>query len=207
MLSAVAGSGAGGMFALVAYLLTWTSDPPLERIPATASGSVFEPWRMDAFSTFDDQRDLVEPECTFWNTTVRYESDLCSHFSLSRNVSTSAVQAHDRALRCAALHEVDCLLSPEIGLSIPAVFVYDEAEGMRLLVAPRMLPHTNETRSIQWQNPDARGATFRFNLSVRVEYLNEKSRAPQVEVLEGVSAYCVQALRAAFVPECWNNLD
>ena len=64
----------------------------------------------------------------------------------------------------------------------------------------RALPHANETRSIQWQNPDARGATFRFNMSVRVEYLNEKSRAPQVEVLEGVSAYCVQALRAALSP-------
>ena len=89
------------MFALVAYLFAWTADPPVERIPATASGSVFEPWRMDAFSTFDDQRDLIEPECTFWNTTVRYESDLCSHFSLSRIVSTSAQRKRTIA-RCGA---------------------------------------------------------------------------------------------------------
>ena len=195
------------MLAIVAYFLSWTSTPPVERIAATASGSVFEPWKMDAFSVFDSERELVEPDCHFWNTSHRYESDLCSHFSLSRIVSTSAEQARDRALRCAARHEVDCLLSPEIGLSIPAAFVYDETEGLRIIVAPRMLPYPNETRTIQWQNPESKGATFRFNASIHVEYLNEKSRAPQMEVLSGVSAYCVQALRAAFVPECWLNLD
>ena len=33
------------------------------------------------------------------------------------------------------------------------------------------------------------------------------SRAPVVEVLSGSDAFCVQLLRAAFVRECWDNLD
>ena len=179
-------------------------------VPATRGGGVFDEWAMDGFSTFDDARDAAAPECRWWNSTVQYESPLCSHFSLSRVVAGSVDRAVDRAGRCAAAFETECVLAPEIGLGIPAAFVYDEATAsMRMLIAPRLLPHDGVPTELLVRDPaeaDA-GVARVFNRTIRVEYLPGGKRAPVTEVLANASAWCVQLLRLAMAAECWANLD
>ena len=172
---------------------------------------MFAHWAMDD-ETLWSEGQYIEPNCSWWNGSVTYTSDLCSHFSLSRMASNSAGRAIERAVRCAAHYETECVISPEIGVSIPAAFVYDpEGSGMRMLIAPRVLPQatTPDVRTVRVQDPEEQtsGRLVEFNHSVRIEYLPGGSRAPVSETLNGSDAYCVQLLRAAFVDECWQQLD
>jgi len=185
-------------------------------MPATKDGAVFAPWAMDEDSLWSEGGHYMEPNCTWWNGTVSYTSDLCSHFSLSRMASNNAGRAIDRAVKCAAHYETECVISPEIGVSIPAAFVYDpEGTGMRMIIAPRIIFPTGVTaedldvRTVRVQDPEEQtsGRLAEFNYSVKVEYLPGGSRSPVTEVLNGSDAYCVQMLRAAFVEECWQQLD
>jgi hypothetical protein len=126
--------------------------------------------------------------------------------------SNSASRAIERAVRCAAWHETECVLSPEVGVSIPAAFVYDpESTGMRMIIAPRVLPSmdTVDVRTVRVQDitEKTNGRVLEFNFSTRVEFLPGGSRAPVSETLTGSDAYCVQLLRAAFSEDCWRNLD
>lgn len=217
----VGGAGSG----IVALLATssWYGGSPVPPpvVPATLDGAVFVPW-----ATEDDAYGSEEvPQCSWWNGSVVYTSDLCSHFSLSRMASNSAGRAIERAVKCAALFETECVISPEIGVSIPAAFVYDpEGSGMRMIIAPRLLPlirpgrPTNpgmpeetefDVRHVRIQDPTERtaGRVAALNYSVSIEYLPGGSRAPVSEGLSGSDAYCVQLLRAAFAPECWEQLD
>ena len=184
--------------------------PPPPVVPATRDGAVFDEWAMDRFSTFDDARDAVAPECRWWNGTVQYESPLCSHFSLSRLAAGSVDRAVDRAGRCAAAFTTECVLAPEIGLSLPAAFVYDEgAASMAMLIAPRLLPHHGVPTSLLVQDPAeaAPRRALQLNRTVLVEYLPGGKRAPVTEVLANASAWCVQLLRLAMASACWERLD
>jgi len=138
--------------------------------------------------------------------------------------TNSADRAIDRANRCAAFYETECVISPEIGVSIPAAFVYDKTEGttMRMLIAPRIISSPKvggdtvgdgwanmDVRAIRVQDPEEKtnGRVTEFNHTIKVEYLPGGSRAPVSETLTGSDAYCVQLLRAAFVEDCWKQLD
>ena len=173
---------------------------------------MFQHWSIDDNSIFAEGT-VVEPNCSWWNGSVVYTSDLCSHFSLSRMASKNAERAIDRANRCAAFYEIECVISPEIGVSIPAAFVYDKKEGttMRMIVAPRIIDTDMEEdlRNIRIQDPEemTNGRVTQFNHTITVEYLPGGSRAPVTETLTGSEAYCVQLLRAAFVEDCWRQLD
>jgi len=185
-------------------------------MPATKDGAVFAPWAMDEDSMWSEGGHYMEPNCTWWDGTVSYTSDLCSHFSLSRMASNSAGRAVERAVKCAAHYETECVISPEIGVSIPAAFIYDpEGTGMRMLIAPRIIFPTGVTeedldvRTVRVQDPEEQtsGRLAEFNYTIKVEYLPGGSRSPVTEVLNGSDAYCVQMLRAAFVEDCWKQLD
>ena len=86
---------------------------------------------------------------------------------------------------------------------------------MRMIIAPRIIFPTGVTeedldvRTVRIQDPEEQtsGRLADFNYSVKVEYLPGGSRSPVTEVLNGSDAYCVQMLRAAFVEECWQQLD
>ena len=201
----------GSAFALASWFGGASENTEiLPTIPATREGALFDQWPMDGFSTFDSTRDTLVPPCEWWNQTVQYESPLCSHFSLSRVAVGSHDRAIDRAARCAANFETECVLSPEIGLSIPAAFVYDEATtSMKMIIAPRLLPHDGGATGLLLQDPSEAMAhrAIVLNRSVRVEYLPGGKRSPVTEVLVNHSAWCVQLLRLAFVDECWESLD
>lgn len=203
------GGAGSGLVALLATSSWYGSTPtPPTAVPATLDGAVFAPW-----PTEDDAYAAEEvPQCAWWNGSVVYTSDLCSHFSLSRMASNSAGRAVERAVKCAARFETECVISPEIGVSIPAAFVYDpEGSGMRMIIAPRLLRPgpSDDVRYVRIQDPTEQtaGRVTALNHSVRIEYLPGGSRAPVSEVLSGSDAYCVQLLRAAFAPECWEQLD
>jgi hypothetical protein len=200
--------GSAVTLAASAWFSSESAPPPLRAV--TNDGVIFEPWLADDESLWDGREEPRAPECTFWNHTVQFESPLCSHFSLSRMSSSVHSRATSRALRCAAHHETECVLSPEIGVAIPAAFTYDHAgQTMRMLIAPRFLEHESERRRVRLQDPgdESMRGSVELNHSVRVEFLPGGSRAPAVEVLAGAESYCVQLLRMAFGPACWAALD
>lgn len=212
-MAGTATTGALGSFFTLIAASSWYSTRPAEQavVPATKDGAVFAHWTSDDETLWSDGA-YIEPNCSWWNGTVSYTSDLCSHFSLSRMASNNAGRAIERAVKCAAHYETECVIAPEIGVSIPAAFVYDpEGTGMRMIIAPRILPPADlpDVRTIRVQDPDEQtsGRLVEFNHSIHIEYLPGGSRAPVSETLNGSDAYCVQLLRAAFVDECWAQLD
>jgi hypothetical protein len=174
--------------------------------PATRTDAVLDAWALDAASLSDETP--PPPECAWRESDTKYASPLCNAFTVARLASTVAARATERAVQCAARVDTECVLSPEIGLAVPAAFVYDHAEGMRMIVAPRIINGSDE-RGVRALDPTGErvGVETAYNHSIRVEYLPGGSRVPAIETLSGQDAYCVQLLREAFVPECWANLD
>jgi hypothetical protein len=148
------------------------------------------------------------PECNFFNFSFVYTSELCTHFVLTRASSTPRT-AFERATKCAGLHQTECILSPEIGLSIPAAFLVPATGKIRMIVAPRLLPLQNaQTKHIRVHHPlETTTRTLQLNSTVMVEFMDGHTRAVRQELIEGIEAYCVQLLRLAFVQTCWHNLD
>jgi len=160
------------------------------------------------FAYWDEE--AVEPNCTFWNGTYYYAPSACDPFAVSRISQSMANAAVDRAVRCGAQHDTACVLSGEIGFSAPAAFVYDQAEGFRMMLAPRILPTEGSVfKMVRLQDPASQAANviMHFNNSVTIEYMTGGSRAVKTETLGGGEAYCVQALRASILPACWSTLD
>lgn len=186
----------------------WQSPapPPIITVPISPTGAVFTDWaKEDGFEGLDDS-------CLWWNGTYYYDPvGHCNSFSITRVGANDAAKAIDRANRCAALATTDCVLSGEIGFSLPAAFIYDDTEGMRMLIAPRLLPVASDvaTKTVRLQDPTGEhpNQLFEFNNTVRVEYLKGGARIMETAVLEGNDAYCIQALRRAIVPACWEALD
>jgi len=121
-------------------------------------------------------------------------------------------EALNRALSCAAHYETDCILSPEVGLSVPAVFVYDPHDGLKMVIAPKLTesPHTNSDvdRLVEFRGPEGKRHTqLEMKSVVQVEFLQGGSRRMSKEVFNDTAAYCVQLLRIAFDSDCWSLID
>jgi hypothetical protein len=171
----------------------------------------------DALLAYWPSEDLASdapPECRYFNFSVVYESTLCTHFVISRKSSTPQ-QSFDRAVRCAALHQTECVLSPEIGLAIPAAFLVPPSGQTRMIVAPQLLSLPDDTntslKNIRVHQPSTgllgSTRTLKFNDTLYAEFLDGTSRAVRKQVFRGADAYCIQLLRMAFVPACWESLD
>lgn len=179
----------------------------------------------DVISVTDDESLLSEwpsedwgstapPECTFFNFSVVYRSELCSHFVTTRPSSTPGA-AFGRAIRCAARHRTECVLSPEVGLAVPAAFLVPPSGQIRMVLAPRIVASPpdilSEEKHVRVHHPSpglvGNTKTVTFNSSVTAEYMDGRSRAIHTTTFFANDAYCVQLLRRAFVPECWAALD
>lgn len=151
------------------------------------------------------------PPCTFYNGSHVFTGALCSHFAVARMSHSIQAEATTRALECAAHFELDCLLSPEVGLNVPSAFVYDQDHGLKMMIAPKLKAAGDNasTKLISFRSVD--GATSHAQLemldSVEVEYLLGGQRRMTTEVLNGSAAYCVQMLRLAFLDSCWAEID
>tara|TARA_B110000046_G_scaffold69376_1_gene77420 strand:+ start:1603 stop:2181 length:579 start_codon:yes stop_codon:yes gene_type:complete len=162
---------------------------------------LMEDWDMDTNAD-------AAPECRFVDGTKVFESKLCSHFVLSRSVSTPA-RAFSRALACASLFKTGCVLSPEVGLAVPAAFILRPDEVL-MVVAPLLIPtRSNQTVVVRVHEPSRKFAsrTVRFNTSVKVSYMNGQTRRQDTSEFFGSEAHCISLLRASFSPACWKALD
>ena len=177
----------------------------------------FEPWN-------DEQG---APECEWYNGSFKWTlGPLCTHFSISRVGPSALALATDRALQCASRVGAGCVLAPEVGVGLPALFVYTDTGGMRALLAPRLLAD-DEIESaaaaadaldeagrprrvnVRVDDPSGRGeaATLTMRTAVVAEFLTGGSRKLHVETLVGDDAFCVQLARHAIAQECWDALE
>lgn len=175
----------------------------LNRRQINEDGAYLSRWAEDA-----------EPgsQCSFYNTSHRFTQGLCSHFAIARMSSGTQATAVNRALECASAHDVDCVLSPEIGLSVPAAFVYDAERGLKMVIAPKLerADPEGQLRTVSLSMPDTGrpvGRRVLMNESVRAHFLEGVSRGMREETFQGDSAFCLQMLRLAFADECWREVD
>lgn len=183
---------------LLLTLLTlswWSEDAPGVTVVPETNHSLIDEWPED------------EVKCNFWNSDTRYRGSLCSHFSLSRLVSTVADEALIRALNCGAKFETDCVLAPEVDVNLPAGFVYDDEEGFKMIVAPKITRSLDPHRVNIVHPVTLEETEFDFNRTITVEYLPATSRAPVSAEFVGIGAYCIQLIRLAFADSCWTSLD
>jgi hypothetical protein len=184
----------------------WLADQPPPVVHVNENNALLSEWPSESALGGN-----VGPECAFWNMSVVYESSLCSHFAIGRSASTPA-RANQRALACAAAFGVECVLSPEIGLALPAAFLYShDRAAMTMVLAPKLVPHDSEQVHVRVAPPGGDGLTdtktLHFNRTVKVEYLEGATRQLRSETLSDDAAFCVQLLRLSFEPQCWEKLD
>lgn len=185
----------------------WFKDQPKAVVPATINNEILTSWASESF--IGDQ--VGVPECEFYNHTLQFDSMLCSHLAISRS-SSAPTRAADRALRCAAAFGAECILSAEIGLGIPAIFLYNhKSAAMDVLMAPKLLEQESEVSFVRVAPPSGDGITdtftLAFNNTVRAEYLDGLTKQLKVDVFTDQSAFCIQLLRISYEPECWRKLD
>jgi hypothetical protein len=184
----------------------WLLDDPKPVVTVNEGAKFMAAWPSEAVVGSS-----LPPECSFWNQSVIFSDEMCSLFVVNR-AAAAYHQASTRALRCAAAYGVQCVLSPEVGLAMPAAFLYDyERSAMRMLVAPKLLPHEGTPVHVRVSPPDSDGITQTrtvvLNDTVWAEYLDGETKSLGSESLKGDEAFCVQMLRQAFEPSCWRALD
>jgi hypothetical protein len=149
-------------------------------------------------------------ECAYFNFTSANDDTFCDSFTIGRVQPSTINVALERALRCAAASETDCVLSFEIGFGLPAVFLEDHSSdaGVKALLAPRLLPLPSEQVYVRVAVPDDRynTKTVIFNETINVEFMDERKRVLTGE-LSGSQAFCVQLLRVSYDNACWAKLD
>ena len=184
----------------------WLIDESRPVVHVNEQNSLMSAWPSEAIGSSS-----LPPECAFWNQSVIFSDDMCSLFVVNR-AAAAYQSAHTRAMRCMAAYPTECILSPEIGLAMPAAFLYDYATStMRMLIAPKLVPSESNQTHVRVSPPDSDGITqtrtLVLNETVRVEYLDGQSKALGTGVLRQEEAFCVQLLRQAFEPACWKALD
>ena len=197
----VSTTGMAGVLVAATSRMWGGTPPPVVKV--TVDGSFLSPW--------DDYAD-GGPPCNFYNATYQYTGALCSHFALARMGSATQTEALNRALSCAAHYETDCILSPEVGLSVPAAFVYDPIDGLKMVIAPKLSGIQGQDgqsdRLIEFRDPDGKRHTqLEMKNAINVEFLRGGSRHMSTETFTDTAAYCVQLLRIAFDSACWSEID
>jgi hypothetical protein len=177
---------------------------------------VLIPWDSEAFGS--DASEPLSDECSFFNFTTSYNSEFCEPFAVTRIQSSVTNAALSRATRCAAKHTLECVLSSEVGFSVPAAFVADHTgpHGMREFMAPKIIGqwtgelqsnHTTESFvRIYIPGDSFSSRTVRLNDTLLVEYMTKDRRMKQ-ETIGPPGSFCVSLLRVAFSNACWETLD
>ena len=213
--NAVATGSAGVLLTTIMGSTLMTQGPPtIESIelpvnPVNLDHSILSHWLSEEIDTWSDEP--LSEECAYFNFTTTHEGEFCSPFVVSRLQPATLRAAAKRALKCAAKSQVECILSPEVGLAVPAVFLHDHTqEDLKVIVAPRVLPlHDDvQTEYVRVNLPgDSFGSrTLQMNNTLSIEYMT-KTKQIEKTILRNEEAYCVNLLRLAFESECWAKLD
>lgn len=197
-------TSAGIAGVLIALTIRLFDGQPAQTVKVSKDGSFL--------STDWAAEDSSAPVCNFYNASFQYTGALCSHFALARMSAAVQAEALNRALNCAAFHETDCILSPEVGLAVPAAFVYDEKDGLKMAIAPKIVSFPETTavsRTIELRDPkdDTVIKHVEMHDSVDVEFLHGGTKSMVQQVFNGSASYCVQLLRVAIEQSCWNEID
>jgi hypothetical protein len=125
-------------------------------------------------------------------------------------------EALSRASDCASWYQTECLISPEVGLSVPAAFVYDHLSGMKMITAPKavnsvtdkaLVPSSNATVAVAVHNPNTSKVSYMsMKQKLQVEYVDIQVKDIVIETLSTTASYCVQLLWRSYNESCWNNL-
>jgi hypothetical protein len=93
-------------------------------------------------------------------------------------------------------------------VSLPAAFIHDGGNGMKMIIAPRII-NGNDIRNVKVEDPTGKTTPrlVLMNFTLEVEFLLGGSRVPMTETFSGSDAFCIQLLRRSFVSECWDSLD
>jgi hypothetical protein len=191
----------------------WYLSEPVEEgvVEVAEGGQLLTAWNQD-------ENPDADPECRWWNGTFQYKLQACGTFQVTRMSRAVSYTALERARACAVRYQTECVLSAEIGLDAPAAFVYDELNGMEMVLAPKILPPqppmqigknvvVNVKLQIPGNDTQATGPVFRFNRTVTVEYLSGIARTIETRTFEGIDAFCIQSLRHSVDAGCWEQLD
>lgn len=197
----VSATGVASVLVAATTRLWGNTPPPVVKV--TTDGAFLSPW---------DEYAEGGPPCLFYNATYQYTGALCSHFALARMGQAIQTEALNRALSCAAHYETDCILSPEVGLSVPAAFVYDPVDGLKMVIAPKLTGSPDDgsqlDRLVEFRDPEGKRHTqLEMKSAIDVEFLQGGSRRMSTETFNDTAAYCVQLLRLAFDSACWAEID
>ena len=190
-------------------LLGSSKDAPLPHIPIqkiNSDNSLLHKWLSDEF----ENDEPLENECVFYNNTIKLDASACTLFTISRTSLSVFQAATDRAVRCASKAEVECILSSEIGFSLPAVYLSDQTShaGMLSIIAPKITSMAEEVHVRVNVPPGSlfESTIFMFNNAISVEYMNDNKEIKS-GIFKGKDAFCIQLLRRAFEESCWARLD
>ena len=140
---------------LVTLLGGGLNDEPKPEVHLNEHSSFKSAWPIEAIGSTSG----LPPECAFWNQSVIFSDEMCSLFVVNR-AAAAYPSASARAMRCTAAFGTECVLSPEIGLAMPAAFLYNHAtSSMRMLNAPKLLPHESKQQHVRVSPPDSDGIT------------------------------------------------
>ena len=157
-----------------------------------------------------DQGEPLDSECAYYNNTVKIEANGCSLFGISRSPVSLFTTSLERALRCASKTGVECVLSFEIGLAIPAAFVSSQTAplGMLAIIAPKIEASADQKHVRVSVPPDGlfESKTMLMNTTLNTQYMDENKQM-QSSILKDDAAFCVQLLRRAYDESCWRQLD
>jgi hypothetical protein len=213
-------TGAAGVVVTTLFgttLLAPSPPPEVSHEPLRFDSALLSTWTSEQIVSNTDEP--LDHECAFFNFSRSYASAFCDPFTISRMQASTIRAAADRALRCAAKHEVECVLSAEVGFAVPAAFIaqHGASDEMLAVVAPRVVaatppPSSDAVPNVEYVRvtPPGVGAfesrTVRFNTSIEVEFMTAAKRV-EARTVTGSAAFCVQFLRLAFTDECWEQLD
>ena len=185
-------------------------------VAVTANG-VMQAWKSESIqsSMLIEDSVIFENECNFFNFSSSIGNEFCDAFSISRLPVSTIHTASNRALKCGAHANVECILSSEVGLMVPAVFVSDstDSDGMRGIIAPRIIKLDNnddddDVAHVRVTSPSDSLATktLIFKKTIKVEFM-DNTKHLKVETFKDDAAFCLQLLRVAFSRDCWAAID
>jgi hypothetical protein len=168
------------------------------------------------FETWEGELELVmegfaDAPCSFLsNHSIKYESDTaCNRAAASKLAPAIAKRGVLRASACARKTGFECVVGPEIGLSVPTFFVFHEGE-MKAFVVPEAVNvagenHTIDVLTVGHDSVHRHVRLMDVPSVVSLSYVSETGA--HVKAFNSTAvASCYFLLRQAFSSACWANL-
>ncbi len=175
-------------------------------------------------TTRDASLHADESGCYWWSHASPLRSDVACHSSRSHRMHRALIGgAEEKALACFASNpEAECILSHEVGLMLPGLFILDSSTlSLQTLLLPVEL--ADDESQLLWAAHDVAADDVRsvrvfqqckhrrcpsiarpYRRHIAVEYTNASGGGMRVErtVASGRLSFCIQLLRDSLEPGC-----